>query len=331
MNNQLLKIVFIFILSTLFIGCNNDDVVEEKTIVDLNGKLKVEGTQLKNEKGDPMVLRGVSFGWHNWWPRFYTKEAVSWLAKDWKCSVVRAAIGVGANIEKSYLQNPYLANSRLDNVVEGAIEAGIYVIVDFHSHDIYKEQAIEFFTNVAKKYGHHPNVIYEIFNEPDFETWAEVKAYSEEVIKAIRAIDPDNIILVGSPHWCQDLHLVAEDPIVGQTNIMYTMHFYAATHKKWLRDRTDAAIAKGIPVFVSECAGVEATGDGPIDREEWKAYLDWMEARKLSWAVWSISDKDETSSILFPTADSKGNWELSQIKEWGKICRTAIIEKNGKK
>jgi endoglucanase len=94
---------------------------------------------------------------------------------------------------------------------------------------------------------------------------ADVKAYSEEVIKAIRTNDPDNIILVGSPHWSQDVHLAAEDPIKGYSNLMYTMHFYAGTHKKWLRDRTDDAIKKGLPVFISECAGMEATGDGPLD------------------------------------------------------------------
>lgn len=242
--------------------------------------------------------------------------------------MVRAAIGVGP--DNSYLQNPDFAIEKLTNVIEGAIKEGIYVIVDFHSHDIHSNEAKAFFTHVAQKYGKHPNIIYEIFNEPDNESWEEVKAYSEDLIKTIRAIDPNNIILVGSPHWCQDIHLVAEDPILGQTNIMYTMHFYAGTHKKWLRDRTDAAIAKGIPVFVSECAGMEASGDGPIDHAEWKAYLDWMEQRKLSWIVWSIADKNETCSMLLPAAESTGNWSLGSIKEWGKISRTAIITNNSK-
>src|SRR5690606_18847362 len=110
--------------------------------------------------------------------------------------------------------------------------------------------------------GKHPNVIYEIFNEPDKETWPEVKAYSTEVIAAIRAIDPDNIILIGCPQWDQDIHLVAADPIKNVSNIMYTVHYYAATHKQWLRDRCNAALAKGIPIFISESAGMEASGDG---------------------------------------------------------------------
>lgn len=85
----------------------------------------------------------------------------------------------------------------------------------------------------------------------------EVKAYSETIIRTIRAIDPDNIILVGSPHWDQDIHLPAADPITGQSNLMYTLHFYAATHKQWLRDRSNEAIAKGLPVF---CVGIGRDG-----------------------------------------------------------------------
>ena len=296
--------------------------------VAINGKLQVNGTQLCNQNGEAIMLRGASFGWHNLWPRFYNRKAVAWLAADWKCNVVRASMGVG--LDDSYLENPEYALKCMTNVIDGAIKQGIYVIIDFHSHKIHTEEAKKFFTLMAEKYGKYPNVIYEIFNEPDNESWEEVKAYSEDLIKTIRAIDPNNIILVGSPHWCQDIHLVAEDPILGQTNIMYTMHFYAGTHKKWLRDRTDAAIAKGIPVFVSECAGMEATGDGPIDHAEWKAYLDWMEQRKLSWIVWSIADKNETCSMLLPEAESTGNWSLGSMKEWGKISRTAIITNNSK-
>ncbi|MEQ1799487.1 MAG: cellulase family glycosylhydrolase, partial [Lacibacter sp.] len=155
----------------------------------------------------------------------------------------------------------------------------------------------------------------------DYETWAEVKAYSEEVIKVIRANDPVNIILVGSPKWDQDIQLPAADPIKGFDNLMYTMHFYAGTHKKWLRDRTDEAMQKGLPIFVSECAGMEASGDGPVDHTEWKAFVDWMNERKLSWVAWSVSDKKETCSILNPSAASNGGWKPEDVKEWGRVTQ----------
>jgi endoglucanase len=180
---------------------------------------------------------------------------------------------------------------------------------------------------MAKNYGNHPHVIYELFNEPDYESWEEVKAYSEDIITEIRKHDPDNIILVGSPTWSQDLHLVAQNPILNQSNIMYVLHFYAATHKDSLRNRADAALKAGLPIFVSECAGMEASGDGPIDQASWGAWLSWMESKKISWIAWSVADKDETCSMLLPNAASTGDWTESQIKPWGQTIRKTLRDK----
>jgi endoglucanase len=141
------------------------------------------------------------------------------------------------------------------------------------------------------------------------------------MIKTIRAIDPDNIILVGNPHWDQDVHLVADNPITGFTNIMYTLHFYAATHKQELRDRGDYALKKGIPLFVSESAGMSANGNGPLNYEEWQKWIDWMVKNKISWITWSVADKNETCSMLNPSASSDGNWEEKDLKESGAKTR----------
>lgn len=283
--------------------------------VKTHGQLKVEGTKLIDKNGKPVVLRGMSFGWHNWWPRFYNAGAVKWLHDDWKCTVLRIAMGVEP--DKGYIKDSAGSVAKVKAVVDGAIKEGIYVIIDFHSHNIKLNEAKTFFTEMATSYGKYPNVIYEIFNEPDYETWEEVKAYSGEVIKTIRAIDPDNIILVGSPRWDQDIHLPAADPIKGYTNLMYTVHFYAATHKQWLRDKTDSAMQKGLPIFISECAGMEASGNGPLNYAEWQKWIDWMEARGISWITWSVSDKDETCSVLKTTAASDGDWKEADLKESG--------------
>jgi len=326
-NRKKLFILFIVLLQVSFgFSQAKNYKAPKNSPVALNGSLQVIGTQLSNEKGNPLELHGASLGWHNLWPRFYNEKAVNWLAKDWKCNVIRAAMGVG--LDDSYLENPDFALECMTNVIDGAIKNGIYVLIDFHSHKLHTAEAKTFFTSMAKKYKNNPNVIYEIWNEPDYYTWDEVKAYSEELISTIRAIDATNLILVGSPHWDQDINLVAENPIIGQKNIMYTMHFYAGTHKKWLRDRTDAAIAKGIPIFISECASMAASGDSEIDEAEWEAYLGWMDAKKLSWCVWSVSDKNETCSMLLPRASSFGKWEEDLLKKWGKMSRKAIRQRN---
>jgi endoglucanase len=287
----------------------------EAQTVKKHGRLSVNGIQLVDQKGRPVVLRGMSFGWHNYWPRFYNVGAVRWLRKDWKCSVVRAAMGVEP--AQGYLKDSSGGRQKIEAVVDAAIREGIYVIIDWHSHNINLEQSKTFFAAMASKYGKYPNIIYEIFNEPDYEKWSDVKAYSSEIISTIRAIDPDNIILVGHPHWDQDIHIVADDPLTGFKNIMYTVHFYAATHKQFLRDRCEYALKKGIPIFISESAGMESSGNGAINDAEWNKWIEWSEKNKISWITWSVSDKDETCSVLQKSAASGGRWKDEDLKESG--------------
>src|SRR5258705_2855097 len=200
------KLSIVFFLLILFFGVHAQPVKKY-------GQLRVEGTKLVDKNGKTVVLRGMSFGWHNWWPRFYSEGTVKWLHDDWKCSGVRAAMGVEP--DKGYLKDSAGSVANVKTVVDGAIKQGIYVIVDWHSHNIKLNEAKAFFAMMARQYGKYPNLIYEVFNEPDFETWPEVKAYSEEVIRTIRSIDPDNIILVGSPRWDQDILFPANEPIKG--------------------------------------------------------------------------------------------------------------------
>ncbi len=286
------------------------------------GQLKVKGTSLVDSKGNDVALHGMSFGWHNWWPRFYNADAVHELAYKWNCSVIRAAMGIEP--DSGYLKNSKRSIELVANVIDACIKENVYVIIDWHDHNIHEKEAVDFFSMMSKRYGKYPHVIYEIYNEPDHETWAAVKEYSKAVIKAIRANDANNIILVGSPHWSQDVQLAAADPIEGYDNLMYTMHFYAGAHKQWLRDRTDEAIRKGLPIFVSECASMEASGNGPLDYNEWKAFVEWMDEKKISWIGWSVSDKKETCSVLEQPAGSRGNWTDADIKEWGRLVKSYL-------
>jgi hypothetical protein len=87
------------------------------------GQLQVKGAQLCDQSGNPVVLRGVSLGWHNIWPRFYNKKAVKWLVQDWHANIIRAAMGI--QIDDNYLENPDFALKCITQVVDAAIKQNL--------------------------------------------------------------------------------------------------------------------------------------------------------------------------------------------------------------
>jgi endoglucanase len=294
------------------------------TPVGANGQLAVSGNRIVNSFAQPVQFRGMSFGWSNWWGQYYTPQVVSWLRDDWKVEVVRAAMGIEPG--GAYLDSPAAEKAKVKAVVDEAIKRGLYVVIDWHDHNApqHVAQAKAFFTEMATTYGNTPNVMYEIFNEPDGETWPEIKTYANTIISAIRAVDPDNIIIVGTPTWSQDVDVAAKSPLVG-TNLAYTLHFYAATHKQYLRDKATAALQAGLALVVTEWGVCEASGTGYFDQAETNLWLKFMDANKLSWMNWDIADKaGETCSALQPGVSTTGNWTTQQLTGSGVFLRQTL-------
>ena len=297
--------------------------VSAATPVERHGALSVRDGKIVGVHGEPVTLRGMSLFWSQWAPQYYSRETVDWLATDWKVSGVRAAIA--ATQQDSALTHFDRELEKASTVIEAAEANGIYVIVDWHAHEAYPEQAEAFLTEIARRYGHLPNLIYEPFNEPLREgvDWSrDIKPYHQRMIAAIRAVDPDNLIIAGSPSWSQDVDIAATDPLVGD-NIGYTLHYYAATHKDDLRRRADTAREKGLALMVTEFGLVEANGDGAIDLASSNAWWDWAEANDISWFNWSITDKDEGSAALKPGTPPSG-WTDDDLTPSGKLLRSRL-------
>ncbi len=319
--------ILLYILMFFALKINLFSQTIDTSIVEKYGQLRVEGNKIVNQFGTPIVLRGMSLFWSQWMAQYYNENCIKWLKEDWKCTVVRAAMGVEMG---GYLENPTTEINKIKKVIEACIDEGLYVIVDWHDHHAHENEnaAIEFFKEIATLYGNKSNIIYEIYNEPEQISWKnEVKPYSERVINEIRSIDSNNIILVGSPTWSQDVDIAANDPIISK-NIAYALHFYAATHKQYLRDKAKNALAKGVALFVSEFGTCEANGSGILDYGEMDEWLNFMEENKISWCNWSIADKQETSSALMPGASGQGGWIDTQITESGKLIKQKILVLN---
>lgn len=307
--------------------------LQAATAVQYHGQLKVSGNQILNSRNESAVLAGMSLYWSHWKPAFYTAQTVSWLATDWHANVVRAALAVGASDQwnKDYLDDPTANKARVKAVVDAAIANGIYVIIDWHSHtaDQQQSQAVSFFTEMAQTYGSYPNVIYEVFNEPTTQSWSTVKNYSTAVIAAIRAKDPDNLILVGSPSWDQRLDLVAADPITNYSNIAYTFHFYSGTHKTGTEGaKVQTALNKNLAVFISEWGTSAANGDGGPYTTETDTWLNWAAQRKLSWCNWSIANLTETSAALNSGTSAISGWNTGDLSTSGNYVRNKLRAMN---
>ncbi len=195
---------------------------------------------------------------------------------------------------------------------------------DWHSHHAEDNtgEAVNFFQEMATLYGEYDNVIYEIYNEPLDISWSNIlKPYALSVISAIRAIDPDNLIVVGTPEWSQRVDLAAADPITEFSHIAYTLHFYTIYHHQWLRDRASAAMEDGIALFVTEWGLI---GYSLVDPEasEWMA---WCFDNKISHCNWAVNDKEEEWSILVPGASTTGGWSDDDLTDSGKLARSIIV------
>ncbi|MCX7987338.1 MAG: glycoside hydrolase family 5 protein [Bacteroidales bacterium] len=293
------------------------------SVVEKNGFLRVKGNKLVNQHGEVVQLRGMSLCWTQWFPKHYNYETVKWLRDDWKCEVVRAAMAVEWD---GYLAHPDLEQQKVETVVHAAIDLGIYVIIDWHDHHANRniEAAKKFFGEMARKFNLFPNIIYETFNEPEKIGWSDsIKPYHEAIIAEIRKYDKRNLIICGTPTWSQDVDIAASDPIKAY-NIAYTLHYYAATHKQWLRDKLVKALNMGIPVFVTEYGLCEASGDGPIDFEESVKWWDLLDEYKISYCNWAIYDKKESAAALKPVANALGGWKIEDLTPSGRLVRAKL-------
>lgn len=324
-------------LAAALISCSQNKTTSAQTTDDTADTLfvkplHVQGSALVNAAGDTVVLTGPSLGWHGSHGRFYTPQTIETFKKDWGANITRAAIGAhtSGDVTRCYdADSAYAVNSAM-TAIDAAIDNDMYIICDWHSHNNTKDNAIKFFDVISSKYGDDPHIIYEIWNEPLQIGWQEVKDYAAEVIPVIRRNAPNSVIIVGTPSWDQEVDKAAADPL-DEKNVVYALHFYAATHKDYLRERAQQAIDSGLPIFISECGSMEASGDDQVDLESWNAWVDFADRNKLSMLMWSVSDKVETCSMLTPGSASEGTeWTEDNLKDWAKLVRSTTRQRNAR-
>lgn len=327
-----------------------------KTPVQKYGQLQVIGSQLCGENGEPVQLRGMFAPVLD--NEFINRAAFQAMAYDWKCDAIRLGIDAGSSSFENFNGSQEHRN-QIYKGIDLAIETGMYVIIDWHQlnpgnpNDPSYSGVDAFFDDISKKYAGCPNIIYEICNEPNGNiTWDnDIKPYAERLRNVIRKNEPNNIIIIGTGTWSQDVDVAALNPLDGK-NLMYTFHFYCGSHisSEGFQNKVEAAFNKGLAVFVTEWGVSDHTGAIGLYFDEADRWLKYLDSRKISWINFVVGNSGHSCSTfvsyiptgrvfdgvveripcpLTPTADSgKGYsyWPDDQISPSGKYIKNKMLE-----
>lgn len=287
------------------------------------GALQVTGRNLTDTKGNEVRLKGISISGIHWYPQYVNKETFAFLQKETGIDTIRLAV---YTVENGYCNKDDAGKAQLEELVAqgitAAAELGMYVIVDWHiffdgNPNIYKEEAKAFFSHISERFADYDNIIYEICNEPNGDIdWQGIKRYAEEVIPCIRQNSPEAIVLVGTPVWSQFVHEPLTAPL-SFDNIMYVMHFFAATHTEWLRKLTQNALEGGLPVFVSAFSTCDSPCTGKNNFIEAEKWMDFLDEYRLSYCIGCLSNKNETSALLKPYCKKTTGFDYEDWSEEG--------------
>ena len=314
--------------------------------VELYGQLRVEGTQLVSESGEPVQLRGMSSGGLQSCFQFFNDDVCDTLIQDWGCTVIRLAM-TSHGLDNGYTYFPDRYFNEVCGYLDTLIDHGVYVIVDWHilfdgDPTEYQEDAVDFFSRISAIYGDYPNIIYEVCNEPNGMRYDDpdspvdwdncIKPYAETVIAAIRENDPDNIIIVGTPTWSQDVDVASLNPINGD-NIMYTLHFYAGSHGEDHMDKVRTAVENGLPIFCTEWGVSLDSGNSGVFYTETLEWMDLLNEYNISWCNWSIGTAIlESSNALRLYSNNftieqkvQGHWPDEMLSNSGLFVRSLIL------
>lgn len=316
--------IYVVPKGTVIQGTNTTASIVATTPYERHGRLSVKGTDLVDQSGNRFQLKGVSTHGLAWFPQYVTQDAFKTLRDGWGANLIRLA-----NYTQEY--NGYCTGDnnnrqRLENVIDTGVKAtynlGMYCIIDWHilsdgNPNIHRGEAIDFFNRMSAKYKNYGNVIYEICNEPNNVSWNEVKSYADAVIPVIRANSPNAIIIVGTLTWSQDVDQVAANPVNNPHNVMYAMHFYAATHGDYIRNKLITAHNANTPIFISEFSICDASGNGNIDYGSAEAWKNLIKQYNLSYAGWSLCNKNESSAIIKSSVSKTSNWTDSELSSTG--------------
>lgn len=310
---------------TLNLPVEHKTAFEATNLADYPARLHAEGNLIVNPSGESVRLRGIMF----------PDPSILQEQNRFKPRLITDIADLGANVIRVPVHPQYFVKDGeylwryLDPVVKWAGEAGIYVVIDWHfignvatgageqmpalEMDA-KQLTLDFWKSTARYFKDTPNVIFEIFNEPqsiDAATWHD---NAEEIIQVIRAQGANQLVIVGGIDFGRDLSWVIENPVI-DGNIAYASHIYPI-HATSGYDGWFGSTAAKYPVLMTEWGYIESTDDASINylvgtaAGYGKEFTNYLDAHQIGWIACWYDD------VWMPIMFEEGNKVLTDYGQF---------------
>jgi endoglucanase len=299
--------------------------------------LHVEGNAVKDPSGNTVVLRGVALidlgvteasegGVDAMLDRVTNPDDPQGDSPAWATKVVRLVVtpaDSGSDSPTPYVPGTEYYEHVLRPAVDHARARGLYAIIDWHYTDttsLHTDTTNEFWADIAPRFARDSNVLFELYNEPvNGGDWAGTRVDMQGFYDTVHAAAPYNLVLVGTPNWCQIVAAPLEAPIDGP-NVAYVAHMPPANWQYRFLQQQIADAAAVAPVFVTEWGFQEQSDDAEFQGtiSSYGAPLrEFIDAHGVSWTASSAS-----STGTPPMFDSDYNLLVGEgemggfVKDW---------------
>jgi endoglucanase len=268
-----------------------------------------------------MSLSYSNTGFQN--EKFYNPEVVSWLKQDWNANIVRVL--VLANMIGDVTEDPTGNKKRIKAVIDAAIANDMYVVVAWEEIILANpNELINFYQDMARSYGNTNNIIYEFIHTNLTSDWNNyLKPYEQQIVNAIRAIDPDNLIIAGTPNFSTRPDIAALNPLTGK-NIAYEIAPIALQSLVAVRSYALTALNAGAALFASEF-NLGFNNSPTINFSEADAWVYFLKTNEINTVGFSIEDRNNGfQNALIAKVNPNGNWTNNQLTASGAYQKDMI-------
>lgn len=285
--------------------------------------LHVQGNRIVDEKGLPVILRGVAIEEQCYMHlandqyaldlHLFDEADVIELVQNWHASVIR--VPIFPDLWENY---PRYLEQFLDPIVDLGNRYGMYILLGWHAHgnpitgqadllsfsnsppfhgNPYNPNmtlATSFWDAVAERYKNDPWVIYSIFCEPTNILWKDWRPVAESLIDTVRSHNPRALVLVSGVDYAYDLSGVQNDPI-DRRDVVYETHPYPGVtefYGPW--DQHFGFLSDRYPIFAGEWGYESSSSDRTVNAttaDFGMPLVNYMKEKGMSWTAWILSPR----------------------------------------